>query len=627
MPKELVSKGIRRLIKREKEELSKENEEEGIFGYMRANISSEASALMGVQPYASTGQLQKEKAALLHLIVPETAKEEMGDAQIRELGEHLSNLLSLLAEEEKTIKSILGKAKEFQKQEKSFLKKTIQIEEENKKRRAMLAGEADSFSSGEFPSQCIKSEIKKGTESLSTEEERLGHIQSVQQTKASSLRELVSEIEKMLASSSLEKKAAEKLLKKIKNKKSFLKAKKDIPSLTQNLLSAVKEETGAADRALHIIEERLSFREEDDRLKELLWIEKQHQKATKQTLRFLNQFIIPRMKFPSGNYASYAAEESEAKRILSAGKISAETARTEPKEIVIGSRHQKIPCITYIINGVERPSENCELLFMFPVESVMKKRYFIIESLTSGTLEVFDRAPDAKDLIVDVENTLKKLDALVSNINETRKKWIEEAKRLNKDFVVRWDETARQNIENDFTKRWIKEEADSFSAVNKLSFDIIHFLVEQRYFASLYNRLFQKTKKTVADESQKDENDYLEEMQRMTLSEFLQAIKEIKEEYKNIIRDARNFAKTAGLDNSTENGIFVAPRRDVLKWEEFFEGLKKRPRVFYYDGEDIQDAARQAIEKCKENRKNKEPPKTRLIRIYSYLKSKPLQSL
>ncbi|MFH1591526.1 MAG: hypothetical protein ABIC95_06390 [archaeon] len=411
------------------------------------------------------------------------------------------------------------------------------------------------------------------------------------------------------------------------------KAKRNSTAIHQRIAALSESVQKEKTQVLDVVREyyhKLQLAEEDERIRQVYWLEDQEQENTKRSKWFLHQFILPVLTFPSGNYATYPANPNEMKAIIRKGMISKETGRVNKKELVIGSHHDDLACIPYRINTVDRTKIDPKnaVCILFPVESVMKGRYFQIEDFTTGDLLIFDRAPDQSAFIKEVEQTRRHCGELIRNIRFTFKRWFEDAKKLNSRFEIKWDVTAKHHIEDDFTKRWIKEESGTFNVANKLSFDIVKFLTEQRFFTSLSNHLFFRDQKMFFDDpDNKSEKDYLEEMQRMTMEEFVSTIKEIRENYDALLKDAKRFEKNATLDIPIDRGIIVAPKTQLMFWEEFFDEHGSRPEAFYYDGTDLQAGIAQAMKTCKENKKDKKPPKIKMVRIYSYINSRPLQQL
>ncbi|MBN1157267.1 hypothetical protein JXA85_06610 [Candidatus Woesearchaeota archaeon] len=462
----------------------------------------------------------------------------------------------------------------------------------------------------------LKRFLNKGMEGLDLIEKKLSRIKDIDIEKEKFFVVLEGKLKELKKLIEEENRITKEMLNKTK-KTDKLK------ELSTNLLSLLKTETEDHNNLLRDYYQHINLKDEEERVVQLRWLNEKEIEITQETILFMNQFIIPEMEFPSGNFVVYSTNVDEARRIISGSAIDETNARVRKKVLGIGSRREELSYVSYTINDILNINKCC---FIFPVESAMKNHYFLIGDFAKGIIEIYGKGPNPGMLLREINETLPRFDILLKHVNQKYKEWLEEAKQLDEKFVQKWDTEAAEHINQDFTKRWIKEESEGFSIENKFSFGIVKFMVEQRYFTELFDRMLERKTKAMP-QMEKGPDDYLEEMQAMSKERFIETIKLIKKGYVGMMADVRNFIEKASFHQEISEGIFLAPKSQVLQWERYFFSIKRRPNVFYYNGEDIKKGIEEAIRNCKKNRKNKAIKKTRFIRVFSYMNFQPLQTV
>ena len=156
-------------------------------------------------------------------------------------------------------------------------------------------------------------------------------------------------------------------------------------------------------------------------------------------------------------------------------------------------------------------------------------------------------------------------DGILKECDQKFDEWIEEAKKLDVNFQVKWDKQAKEMIFGEFAKRWIRD-MSSYEK-NRDVYGILTFY------------------------------EHIEDVQKFNKQKFMEKIIELKRRYNDHVDKINEFF-TKSRGQPIKNGLFIAPRNSVLYWERFFEEKKVQPNVFYYDGDDLKNGLNQALEEC-----------------------------
>ena len=191
----------------------------------------------------------------------------------------------------------------------------------------------------------------------------------------------------------------------------------------------------------------------------------------------------------------------------------------------------------------------------------------------------------------------KDFDEITDSINTKFNEWVEEAKRINRRFKLSWTQTAEKLIKKDFAQRWLKEVATKFKYKGNIAWTVLTTIFEK------------------------------EELLRMNMSQFTEAVKKSKQFYKRIIDNVEGFVKNATIQQDISEGILFASRDDVLWWEHYFNKIGYRPNVFYYDEINIREAIIKNWQQCKSNTHNAKPPQPREVQIFEAESNKSLHTL
>ncbi len=389
-----------------------------------------------------------------------------------------------------------------------------------------------------------------------------------------------------------------------------------------SLYDMLKKETAEENASIREIYSRMKLGEEDKKIRELMVLSKRNIEFNKNLSLISNIFITPKMKFPSGVFVSFPVNENELMSILKKKAIDS-SIRANKEKLKAGSSSFETEFVSYFVNSCpnEIGGRAVRACFIFPIEEVINKKYFTYsEEDGLQTIKIYGKLPSPAKIIEEVKGTMGSFDELKKNINMKFKEWVEEASKLDNKFNVSWVEQATKEINRDFVKRWIKEEAGSFNEANKLSFNIVQFLVEERYAASLMDYLMNRKGK----KPEFNERAYIEEMNRMSKDEFLSVIDKVKENFSRIISDLSMFSVKADTRQEIKKGIFVADAPGALPWEKIFSNEQADIMRYYHEAGSISEGVKEAEEGCRSNKKKRSLKPASFIRVFSYLTMQPL---
>ncbi|MFH1398714.1 MAG: hypothetical protein ABIG95_01225 [Candidatus Woesearchaeota archaeon] len=366
----------------------------------------------------------------------------------------------------------------------------------------------------------------------------------------------------------------------------FMHAKFNFDAVN-NLLRLLKQESEEQNALLREFGYRSSLlAKEKGELHQIAWLEDK-QIAVSHTLSLLvNQFLVPSLLFPSGNYATYLCSESEALRIVRNGLIGEEEILpVNKRKFKLAYQSVDLYFIKYSVNSA--PSKS-EVGFVFPFESVITKRFCL--HLQNDMLVVGSTA----DISGELAKRIGDFDELVKDVDSRFANWIEEAKSVNKRFRENWNQTARKVIETDFTKRWLKQAAVEFELKGNIGINVL---------------------KAVFDNA---------EIERMDRGKLRDAINRSKGFYEKSLKDTEAFLGASKFTLNIGEGVLFLPRSNVLMWESYFEKVG-RPNIYYYAEDSVGKAIEAHWRDCKSNPKDGSLPKAKEIEIFDLVSNKPLQ--
>jgi len=266
------------------------------------------------------------------------------------------------------------------------------------------------------------------------------------------------------------------------------------------------------------------------------------------------------------------------------------------RRLRVAYQRTEIYFVPYEINNVvTEPKTQESIGFVFPLESVIKGRYFLADELDKGKLNVFGGLSD-NTLNQSILARYRDFDDLLDDINKRFKDWVEEAEGINKRFKISWTDKARKVIETDFAKRWLKEVATEFSYRGNIAYEILVTIFED------------------------------EDLLRMNMKQFISAVEKSRGFYKKIVDSTTQFIEKASLKQDISEGILFLSREDVLFWEKYFLKVGFRPNVYYYDEKNIKEAILKHWYECKMNKAEGKLPKTKEVQIYDLESDKPLMT-
>ena len=164
------------------------------------------------------------------------------------------------------------------------------------------------------------------------------------------------------------------------------------------------------------------------------------------------------------------------------------------------------------------------------------------------------------------------------------------------DDILYFGSPNRYLIEKDFTKRWVREMAVQFETKGNITY---------RVMCSIFKK---------------------EDIINMNKEQFLNAVAKSKEFYSKMVEGVIEFLSKSSVNQDISEGIFFAPRRDVLIWEMYFEKLGKRPNVMYYGESSLKYGILKNWIKCKINKHNGILPKTKELQIFDFETDDTLQT-
>jgi hypothetical protein len=311
------------------------------------------------------------------------------------------------------------------------------------------------------------------------------------------------------------------------------------------------------------------------------WLEKKEVELSKKISLLTNQFIIPSVVFPSGNFAGFGCGKRDAMKIIKQGFVGEdEILITNRKEFVVAYQSTSLGFLEYGVNKIEQRGISKGVGFIFPLENVLKSKYFV---LNESSAFVFDK-PYGDDFESKVLAKSDDFDVVIKNIKEKQQEWIEEAKAVNKRFRVNWNDTAQHVIEKDFAKRWFREVVPMYP--KNLAVLIMITIFKE------------------------------EDIVEMNQKQLIDAVGKSKRFFHDTVGSIKRFLDNAGVRQSVSDGIFFAPSSESMFWENYFMSVGTRPHVMYYNEESLTDGVIRNWERCKANKNNASFPKTKAVKIF-----------
>jgi len=298
----------------------------------------------------------------------------------------------------------------------------------------------------------------------------------------------------------------------------------------------------------------------------ILWLCKQKQEVNKDMNLLIRQLEINRIKFMSNEYVTYPCSIKTAMETIQGGILDEKSGLSAfTKQMRFGIANYPVSFIDFMINDIEDKGTNevHKIAFIFDFHDVVNNSFFTIQD--NKRILKFIPPQDPKMIIEEAKKISGYFDGILKECDQKFDEWIEEAKKLDVNFQVKWDKQAKEMIFGEFAKRWIRD-MSSYEK-NRDVYGILTFY------------------------------EHIEDVQKFNKQKFMEKIIELKRRYNDHVDKINEFF-TKSRGQPIKNGLFIAPRNSVLYWERFFEEKKVQPNVFYYDGDDLKNGLNQALEEC-----------------------------
>ncbi len=468
----------------------------------------------------------------------------------------------------------------------------LQIKEE-KKIDKILSGLGKVLSNKLQDNIELKQYMNQGKEGLTEIESRISQLKEVDKEELKKIGIIKNELSDYTETLKKENKVLKSLLSHVKPSfisKIFKTEYSPNKGLTK-LKSLISKEIAEHNRVLSELGE-IKLTDNKEKTKEILLLEKEELQLDKDLLLLLNQFDIPKMKFPSRKYIAFSCSWQEALKRLEHDElfISLPVFSTG---VFVGNRTVKTDYFHFFINSVTSFSQG-EIFFICPLEHVLKNSLFI---LNKSTIRVFEQISIG---IKDLNDCMKTLDKLEKELEEKYKVFMDQSKKLDEDFDEKWSTDAEKLIEEKFVDKWMQEFSDEFMIKN--DFDIVSLLLGMETYD-----------KKISKEEAK------EKLLKLSRKDFKQIVKNAKSFYKEIISDVKKIKSIKYP--SLKDTLVLVPEQYLLYFEKQFE--KNRPNIYYYDGEpDIE----KIVDECNKETKIKKLPKIKKIRLFVKETMTPLET-
>ncbi len=359
------------------------------------------------------------------------------------------------------------------------------------------------------------------------------------------------------------------------------------------LISYIKTELEKHNQLLREVGFRnIEIRREKEEIADIVWLEQEELELLDDAWLVANQFDIPKIHFGTRYFASLTFSRKDALQIIAESKIGAvNIPPVNYKPLRIAYEVEEFPYIKYDLDSVV--PKNNSYGIVFPLEKVMTGKYFKIDKSNPRNIEVVGAYLDnVKDKLVSKN---KQFEETLEKIEEKYIEWVNEAKRLNREFKVEWTRNAKEIIAENFGTRWIKNYDMA------IEFDLVHRIMRVKYTR--------------------------EEIQEMSKKQLINAVKECKKFYNNLIVEAEEFLSSATIEQDIDPGIFFVPQSEVLFWEKYFVQVGYRPKVYYYSESDIRKAVMTHLDELKTDFVKRGLPDTKTTDIIDAENGQALRTL
>lgn len=452
----------------------------------------------------------------------------------------------------------------------------------------------------------IKNYLNTGLKGLQIIEKKLEQREIFNKEEIKKLSYMLSEFHSIKKNIEEQLKLIEKLLNYKKNIIYRLKLIKfDPKNETMNLKALIGKEIAEDYNSIRIISE-FKVLEEYDEVSKINLFEKEEIEMTKNLKLLLNQFNIPKLDFPSGNFVTYRTSIQESLKILKDNALSPFTIQDKSHAIANGIRMQ----VNYSVSDINKVNENSngEIIFLSPIENIMSSLCFNLEG---RSIKMYMYSDEKKK--EDFEIKSEKFQLLQKNMNDHLKEWIEEAKKLDNNFVNSWSEQSEILIKKQFTKRWITDSFPDFYA--RYGLDFITIIVLMKNFES---RTIEHKTTSISRES------IIDDISKLSMEELTKEIEKANQFCADSMKDLKGFMEKTHLP--LERCICLLPKQHVLYFEKYFLTLPTRPNAFYYSSQPLK-AAEYTLSRCRKNNSFSEMPGTRCIRIFDEKTNMSLENM
>ena len=353
---------------------------------------------------------------------------------------------------------------------------------------------------------------------------------------------------------------------------------------------------------------------EDSKLRDIIMQEERLIDIINDFLLFLRIFEIPKCTFPSGNYATFPAGINNLKQFSMSRYVDLSPIAKE-HDFKLAGRVFRVSESVIKLNEFYTNDFKEDCCVVFPLENIMTGHFFILRG--NKEIIIFFTLVDKEEEIRILSRDMQLFDKIIKESDMLFSNWLNETIPLSEKFREDLRPTARSIIFNNFTKRWVKDEAELFRENNNTQLDFVDFITEMDWISKIDKQLEEKFQER-PDEERIKPKDFLEEFMKLNLEGFKRVVAKAKIFYKECLDDAVFFIRKSSPLVSNEEGIFVLHRSRVLDFEKYCQKINYRPRnVYYYHCDDIEEGVRNCYKECRKNFFLKKIPRTRFLRIFS----------
>ncbi|MFH0876113.1 MAG: hypothetical protein V1859_09325 [archaeon] len=382
----------------------------------------------------------------------------------------------------------------------------------------------------------------------------------------------------------------------------------DIKEEAQKLKSLVVKEILVHNSVIKDITE-FKISEEYNETSQIRLFEDKEIEILKDLELLLNQFNVPKINLGQ-EWAVYKCSLSES-LLIAKEDAFVSNLPIYKEQMIVNGKELLLNYIQLKKNSYDQNGTG-DIFLLVPLSQLKSSNIY---STASDTIKLYftEKGNDIKKY----EIPEKKIDELISNVNEKMKNYLEYTKKLDDKFSEEWSEDAIPLIKSDFTKRWINESSQEFFL--KKDIDIMKILICQK--------IYQKMLKAKVGEGKPGYDSVIESIKKMSKDEFIAEIEKAREFCKESLKDAGIAVSINKIQ--LRNYILCAPKSCLIYIEKYFDSIKKRPQIYYYHGKSSA-AVEEVLVSCNAtdaNTKKKEFVKDKSIRIFEENSYLPLCSL